>query len=114
QVGPVQVPTSVMSPVPPAGVKHPSALPLASTPAAAWPAPQFVPLAARAVAVEAFPVTAPVNGPLNVPLVVPGKVGLVGIDRIGLPATPSPLVTVTWLAVPIMLRLTVVGGGEVR
>ena len=32
-----------------------------------------------AVAVDAFPVTAPVSGPENVPVVVPGNVGLLGM-----------------------------------
>jgi len=35
---------------------HPSELPEASTPAGAWPLAQFVPLAAKALAVAALPV----------------------------------------------------------
>jgi hypothetical protein len=44
---------------------HPSAFPDASTPKPYCPAEQLVPLAANAVAVEAFPVTAPVKFPEN-------------------------------------------------
>lgn len=53
--------------------------------------------AAKAVAVpalpETVPVTLPVRLPEKVPVVVPGKVGLVGIENVGVPEQ-SPLVTV--------------------
>lgn len=86
----------------PAGVKHPSALPEASTPAAASPAPQFVPLAASAVAVDALPVTLPVILPLKVPVVVPGNVGFVGMDNVNEPlfVIGDAPVTVIWFDVP--------------
>ena len=73
-----------------------SAAPDALTPSGNWPAEQFAPLAASAVAVaalpvvlpdepETLPVTFPVRLPLNVPVVVPGSVGLVGIDSVMAP-----------------------------
>src|SRR6266705_2646835 len=76
--------------------------PEASTPNGNWPAEQLAPLAARAVAVEAFPVTAPVRLPKKVPVVVPGSVGFVGIESVHdpLPVIGDVPVTVIWLDVP--------------
>jgi hypothetical protein len=48
----------------PGGTAHPSAAPEASTPAAKFPALQLAPLAAKAVAVAAFPSTVPVSNPV--------------------------------------------------
>jgi len=48
--------------------------------------------AARAVAVDALPVTFPVSGPLNVPVVVPGSVGDDGIERVIAPVDAEAVI----------------------
>src|SRR5262245_10790817 len=79
-----------------AGVKQPSALPPASTPAAACPAAQLLPFPASAVAVEALPST----GPLKPPTAVSTSVLLLYVSPGSPPNTPPSLNWTCVLAPP--------------